>query len=241
VKRVRIYLRVQQSGLVAKAEVQRLHEAHTVILAKKEDVMKKLVILMIVTMFMIIPSVAMTDENGEAKAGRLFLFQKCDESLIGTPDGCPNIGTGPWPIFPDKGRWGKLDYSLWGDKFKFYFSGRGLPPETNYTLIYYPDPWPGNRLICLGSGQTTLAKGKGKGLGKGGHDGQGTWGHKGGNLNIHGDVDIETSLPADYDANFIPRSPSGAVGAKIWLVLSDDVQCTNGPQMLKWNPTAYLF
>ena len=204
--------------------------------------MKKILILTMVVMLTLLASVVMADENGEAKAGRLFLFQKCDESLINATGydsfGCPNIGTGPWPIFPDKNRWGKLDHSLWGDTFKFSFSGRGLLPETNYTLIYYPDPWPGDQgegLICLGSGKTTPNNVKGKGKGKG------KSGQKGGNIDIHGDVDIGTSLPADYDANFIPRDPSGAVGAKIWLVLSDDVQCTDGPHMLNWNPTAYLF
>ena len=213
--------------------------------------MKKLIILVIVMMFMILPSVVMADENGEAKAGRLFLFQKCDESLIGTPDhdsfGCPNIGTGPWPIFPDNKVWGKLNYSLWGDTFKFSFSGRGLLPDTNYTLIYYPDPFPGNDLICLGSGQSTPAWGKGHG--KWWHDKHGKWKHEEGNLNIHGDVDIGTSLPAPViDANFNPINPSGAVGAKIWLVLSDDVLCTPStdipplpPHMLNWNPTEYLF
>jgi hypothetical protein len=215
------------------------------ILSKKEGVMKKLMVLMSVVMFMVVASAAMADEKGEMKAGRLFLFQKCDETLAGSTDhdssGCPNIGTGPWPIFPDKGRWGKLDYSLWGDTFKFSFSGRGLPPEANYTLIYYPDKWPGNGLICLGSGQTTPAgeKGKGKGRGKGKNHVQ--CGQEGGNINIHGDVDIKTSLPIATDANFNPIDPSGAVGAKIWLVLSGDVQCTDGPHMLNWNPTAYLF
>src|SRR4030042_4949363 len=115
--------------------------------------MKKLMIFMIVMMFVILPSAVMADENGEAKAGRLFLFQKCDVSLIPISGhdsfGCPNIPSGPWPIFPDNKMWGKLDYSLWGDTFKFSFSGRGLLPDTNYTLIYYPDPFPGNDLISL--------------------------------------------------------------------------------------------
>ena len=201
--------------------------------------MQKTIILVMVMLLAVVASVVMADENGEGKAGRLFLFQKCDESLIPISGhdsfGCPNI-PGPWSIFPDKERWGRLDHSLWGDKFKFSFSGRGLPPEKNYTLIYYPDPWPGDKLICLGSGKTTPAKGKGKGHGKSGQ--------KGGNIEIHGVVDIGTSLPADYDKNFNPMSPSGAVGAKIWLVLSEDVQCptaTVASKMLNWNPASYLF
>ena len=32
------------------------------------------------------------------------------------------------------------------------FNGHGLEPDMEYTLIYYPDPWPGDGLICFGSG-----------------------------------------------------------------------------------------
>jgi len=201
--------------------------------------MKKILILMMVAMMALFASVVMADENGESKAGRLFLFQKCDSVS------CPPIGKGPWPILPDSNSWGRLDYSLWGDNFKFSFSGRGLQPATKYTLIYYPDPWPGKDLICLGSGQSTPLKGKGKG--KLENRGHGKGGQKTGNIAIHGKVDIKgpdnknEGLPASYDANFNPTGPSGAVGAKIWLVLTDDVQCTAGPQMKNWNPAEYLF
>jgi len=149
--------------------------------------MKKLVILMIVLMFMVLVSIVRARENGDEKAGSLFFFHKCDESLIGTSGydslGCLTIGTGPWPMFPDNGRPGKLRYSLRGSKFKFCFSERGLLPNTNYTLIYHPDLWSGYGLI-------------------------------------HGDVDKGTSFPANYDANFNTISPSRAVGAKMWPVLS---------------------
>ncbi len=203
--------------------------------------MKKLVIQMIVAgVLTLFVSVAMAHEDGAEKAGRLFLFQKCDASLVGKTgfdsSGCPNIGTGPWPIFPDNDRGGVLHYSLWGEKFVFSFKGHDLLPGKNYTLIYYPDPWPGKGLICLGSGQTTPVpsstnRGKHKGNGK-----------APGNAEIHGSMDLGTGLPANYDANFNPVAPSGAVGAKIWLVLSDDVQCAAGStQMVNWNPTAYLF
>ena len=196
--------------------------------------MKKILILMMVMMLTLLTSAVMADHNGEAKAGRLFLFQKCDGDLIGQEgydgSGCPVIGTGPWPIFPDKGRWGRLNYSLWGPKFKFSFEGKRLLPKKNYTLIYFPDPWPGEGLICLGNGKS----------------------NKAGNINIKGDRDIGTSLPAKVlnitgkadvaDANFNPISPSGAVGAKIWLVQTEDVDCGNGTsKMLNWNPAAYLF
>ena len=195
--------------------------------------MQKIIILLMVMLSAVGVSVAMADEDGEGKAGRLFLFQKCDASLIGADydaSGCPAI-PGPWAIFPGKHRQGKLEHSLWGDKFKFSFEGRGLPPETDYTLIYYPDPWPGTGLICLGSGKTTPPTIKGKKKEK----------EKGGKIEIHGNVDIGTSLPASYDANFTPISPSGAVGAKIWLVLSADVKCDATSQLSGWNPAAYLF
>lgn len=211
--------------------------------------MKKILILMMVGVVVLLVSAALADENGESKAGRLFLFQKCDSSLTDPnrydTSGCPKIGTGPWPIFPDSDRWGRLDYSLWGDQFKFSFQGRGLPPATNYTLIYYPDPWPGNNLICLGGGQSTPLKGKDKGKGKLENHGRGNGKQKSGNIAIHGSVETG-SLPAIYDANYSPAvcpdCKSGAVGAKIWLVKSEDVQCTEGAsKMLNWNPAEYLF
>jgi hypothetical protein len=176
--------------------------------------MKKILILMMVMILTLITSVVVADENGEAKAGRLFLFQKCDAT------GCPETGQGPWPIISTNRRWGKLNYSLWGMKFKFSFEGENLELNKNYTLIYYPDDWPGEGLICLGKATS----------------------NKSGKIKIKGNNDIGTSLPNKNDANFNPIAPSGAVGAKIWLVQSEDVQCSNGTsKMLNWNPTAYLF
>ena len=183
--------------------------------------MKKIAITVTVIMLIFLASAVIAEEKG--KTGQLLLFQKCDRSLIGKssydPFGCPDIGTGPWPIFPGNGRRGTLEYTFWGKEFAFSFEGQKLLPEKNYMLIYYPDPWPGDGLICLGSGKTD----------------------RDGNIKINGEEDIGTSLPARYDANFNPVSPSGAVGAKIWLVLTDDVQCINVAQMLNWNPSAYLF
>jgi hypothetical protein len=190
--------------------------------------MKKILILMMVIMLTLITSVVVADENGGAKAGRLFLFQKCDATLGGTTangvnydsSGCPKADQGPWPIISTNRRWGKLNYNLWGKKFNFSFEGKRLEPKINYTLIYYPDDWPVEGLICLGNGTS----------------------NKSGKIKIKGNNDIGTSLPKkDVDENFNPISPSGAVGAKIWLVKSDDVKCDSPSCMLGWNPTAYLF
>ena len=45
-----------------------------------------------------------------------------------------------------------MKYSLSGETFDFVFNGHGLEVDEEYMLIYYPDPWPGTGLICLGEG-----------------------------------------------------------------------------------------
>jgi hypothetical protein len=126
-----------------------------------------------------------------------------------------------------EGAYGKMHYNLWGEEFNFWFEGHGLIQDQEYTLIYYPDPWPGEGLMCLGSG---IAHGK-----------------MGGNVAIWGRKDLGTDLPASGDANATPVGDSGAVGAKIWLVLSSDVDCgdpavpESKPHMNFWNPSEYLF
>jgi len=209
----------------------------------KEVMMKKMAIFAIVLMLTVLVSAAIAGDKGEGKGGKLFLFQKCDESLydpegdIYGPDGCPNAEfEGPWPIIPDNRRWGQMHYNLVGDTFSYSFQGKRLVPESDYTLIYYPDPWPGSNLMCLGNGTSNPA----------------------GNLQIHGEKEILTGLPTPDDANFYAGGetavgPSGAVGAKIWLVLSADVQCNSTiiegetedivvpSHMFGWTPSAYLF
>lgn len=194
--------------------------------------MKKIAIFMVFVMLTVFVSSAMARHNADEQKrhqchvpmiGKLFLFQKCDEN------GCPEEGNGPWPIL-QTGRWGQIQYNLLGNKFRFSFEGKKLVPDTDYTLIYYPDPWPGNNLICLGTAKSNRA----------------------GNLQIRGEKEIlvddgsgvlvNSGLPASYDANFNPAEPSGAVGAKIWLVRSDDVQCTEADSMMiNWTPQDYLF
>ncbi len=187
--------------------------------------MKKITLTTVFVMAILLTVIPSFAENppGSNKIGILYLFEK-------TPLSNTEI-VGPWPIVPD-GAWGKMSYNLWGPTFDFVFQGRQLAPGKDYTLIYYPDRWPGERLICLGSG---IANGAG-------------------NLVIKGRQAINTNLPADYDANWTPCGEgapvdclSGAVGAKIWLVVSKDVDCVGNvdeeklPQMVGWNPTEYLF
>lgn len=187
--------------------------------------MRKAAVLMVVMMLTVLASAAIAGpgpggdgrELIETKAGKLFLFQKCDDS--GCPSDDDSWAGGPWPILPT-GRWGQMKYNLLGDKFRFSFEGKKLLRNTEYTLIYYPDPWPGNNLICLGTRKSNGA----------------------GNLQINGSKEILKGLPIPDDANYLPQNDSGAVGAKIWLVLTADVQCDcTPPHMENWNPSAYLF
>ncbi len=114
-----------------------------------------------------------------------------------------------WEIVED-GAWAKMKYSHEAADFNFVFNGHGLEIGLDYTLIYYPDPWPGSGLICLGDGIADIE----------------------GNVHIQNTVDTG-DLPAMNDENY----PDGA---KIWLVLTSDVDCMM-QEMIGWNPGEYLF
>jgi len=73
---------------------------------------------------------------GDSHIGHLYLHEKDPVS---------------WEIIED-GAWGKLKYNVYGPTFDFVFNGHGLEAGLDYVLIYYPDPWPGTDLICLGEG-----------------------------------------------------------------------------------------
>jgi hypothetical protein len=78
-----------------------------------------------------------------------------------------------WNIV-DGGAYGKMAYS--SDQFSFI--GSDLSASTSFSLIYYPDPWPGNGLKVLGSASTDVN----------------------GDISISGDFDF-TSIPIDEDTN----------------------------------------
>jgi hypothetical protein len=124
-----------------------------------------------------------SEPAGKSNVGHLYLYEK---------------NPADWSIV--EGAWGKMKYNLSGSEFDFVFNGHQLVPFVDYTLIYYPDPWPGTGLICLGTGVA----------------------------DDHGDVHIMGAVDTG-DLN----------GAKIWLVLSSDVNCEAG--MTGWNPEEYLF
>ncbi len=99
-----------------------------------------------------------------------------------------------WEII-EGAAWGRMKYDLAGPAFDFVFNGHMLEPMAMYTLIYYPDPWPGDGLRCLGEGMVK----------------------DDGDVHIKAAVDTGT-LPIASDDNY-------GAGAKIWLVSSGDVDC----------------
>ena len=131
-------------------------------------------------------------QSGKSNVAHLYLYEKDQVT---------------WEIIED-GAWGKMKYNLSGPEFDFVFNGHELESGLEYTLIYYPDPWPGNGLICLGSDTADEE----------------------GNVHIKNSVDTG-DLPIAGDEND---------GAKIWLVLSDDVDCEN-QYMVDWHGEEYLF
>ena len=73
---------------------------------------------------------------GNSNKGQLYLYEK---------------NPSDWTIV-ENGAWGKMTYDLSGPEFSYVFNGHALISGTDYTLIYYPDPWPGTGLKCLGAG-----------------------------------------------------------------------------------------
>src|SRR3990167_4920908 len=80
-------------------------------------------------------SASKNGQAGTSNVAHLYLYEK---------DSGWNIVEG--------GAWGKMKYNLSGPTLDYVFNGHGLVPGGDYTLIYYPDPWPGTGLQCLGTG-----------------------------------------------------------------------------------------
>lgn len=97
-------------------------------------------------------------ETGKSESEHLYLYEK-------------NPTT--WEIV-EGGAWGKMNFSVG----RFTFNGHGLAVEQEYSLIYYPDPWPGNGLMVLGTGVA----------------------HGDGDVNIRGSFDF-AGIPIEGDEN----------------------------------------
>src|SRR3989338_7080590 len=96
-----------------------------------------------------------------------------------------------WNIVND-GRYGSLSFVTAKATFDYDLMVRGMNANTGYSLIYYPDPWPGAGGFNLCSFTTD----------------------NDGSANTSGDVDLNADLPIATDAN--------GEGAKLWVVLSSD-------------------
>lgn len=162
--------------------------------------MKRVLIIFLAVMLALsVPASILAGPSGPAgnsNIGHLYLYQK---------------DTSDWSIV-EGGAWGKLKYNQSCFTFDYVFNGHGLAKNTEYSLIYYADPWPGNNPgMLIASGES----------------------NPGGNINLVGSIDLGMDLPSEPDQNF----PDGA---KIWLVLSSDYDVATN-QMTAWNPDSYLF
>lgn len=150
----------------------------------------------------------------------LYAEQEGGVGPIGTEDTVELVKKDPdtWEVIDSTGT---LTFNTAGTTFDYTFEADGLASSTEYSLIYYADPWPGD-----GTDHSTGAL-----IAKFTSDGEGKI------ASTSGSVDLGTDLPNSKDKNF-------GVGAKIWLVPSTDYSTTAvGSQgyMTAWNPGNYLF
>jgi hypothetical protein len=148
-------------------------------------------------------------DDGQDGEPRMFLFlaEKEDD----------------WAIVPG-GMWACLSYVPFGDEFRYSIDAYGLEPDTEYSLIYYADPYPGSFPGC----RIDL------------------WmADSGGEIHDTDELDLGMSLPCEPDENIIkdygddPDNYSHRHGAKLWLVPSDCY--TDEPEVTTWAPERFLF
>lgn len=169
----------------------------------KKYIILVLIVLLIGALFVVVMAGGPSGKAGKSDIAHLYLYQKTYvDPLVGDY------------IVVDGGAWGKMKYNTSGSTFDFVFNGHELEVDAEYTLIYYPDPWPGEGLICLGEGIVNDE----------------------GNIHIAGSIDTGVDLPISGDLNADTSTTTledGSIGAKIFLVPSDDVDCV-GQEMTGW-------
>jgi|GEM_PF-2005347 len=115
--------------------------------------------------------------------------------------------TADWSACQPGGGTATLEHSTIGNPdFNFTLTAQGLLANTPYTLIYSPDPWPQNGLICLANGLSA---------------GDGT-------LVLTGPA-TPGDLPKTCDVNC-------GTGAKVWLVPDAYLSCSSPAAMTVWCP-----
>ncbi|MGC9554521.1 MAG: hypothetical protein ACP5EK_04340, partial [Thermoplasmatota archaeon] len=128
----------------------------------------------------------------DARDYNIYEMAMLDFSIWGTPQLTTVLVkkdyTDPaWPLDYNglMDTYGELRYWEAGEGFSFEFTGYQLDDNTDYSLIYYADPWPGNNPGVLIDEGTTDDDGY---------------------LHLEGDVELNMDLPHADDANF----PTGA-------------------------------
>lgn len=115
--------------------------------------------------------------------------------------------SGPWETTPSDNIGGLLTWKGNGPTFDYTVTAHGLPAITDYSLIYYADPYPGNHPgKLIGTGSTNSS----------------------GNLSFSGNPDLGIDLPMPADAN-------AAIGAKIWLIPSANYNSSTN-SVTPWAP-----
>ena len=137
-------------------------------------------------------------------------------------------GDPSWDIV-EGGAFGYLLYNPIGEKFEYEFEAWGLDAAEDYSLIYYADPWPGDNPGCLIAEFESDSEGE---------------------ISESGEKDLGMSLPNGSDDNIDHNSDyaegsdwyAHTNGAKIWLVLSEDLVDGYFPEDAStWDPDEYLF
>jgi hypothetical protein len=155
----------------------------------------------------------------------LDLYQM-DTSMSSPNTDVSNAAAVGQPAFDEvmsNGASGQLLYKESGWEFVYALTARGLPPDTAYELVLMTPPTNSDSssssvtMTCLGSGMTTLF----------------------GALFIPGSAPVESSLVE-------PTSSNRAMGARVWLALGSEVECSSESaqaQMVAQQPSyaMYLF
>lgn len=162
--------------------------------------------------FTVVPVLAIKPAGPSAKNGlekgkndHLYLYEKdsSDET---------------WPIVEEPA-WAKLNINK--KQGKFVCNAHSLVADTEYSLICYKDPWPGEDSVLLGTATSDEE----------------------GNLHIKGTINYEELPTSEYDIN--NDEVDDVLASKIWLVLANDFVIddpeTNIGHMDGWTPENYLF
>lgn len=159
------------------------------------------------------PAVDLTPQYEEICPWRVLrLENKANFGKPSLPNG--NINENWWSPILNDDKYGILTYKRAANEFEYSFEGFELNPNTDYCLIYYADPWPGDGIAHDTGGLIATMTTDNLGM-----------------IDDSGSVELNTDMPNPGDWNH----PDGA---KIWLVLSDDY---DGDKMTAWTPAEYLF